>query len=234
MGTGLLKDRVAVITGAHGGLGHFVSQAFLTAEARVVGLSRTPQPTGDADPDFHSFPADLSNGERTQAAISAVIERFGKIDILVHLVGGFEGGKVITETDDTTFERMLDLNLRSALNIFRAVVPHMRERGYGRVVAVGSRTAIEPQARLGAYGASKAALVSLVHTLALENKDCGITANVILPSTMDTAANRAAMPDVDPSNWVQPAEVAKLILWLASDEASQVSSARIPIYGREV
>ena len=234
MGTGLLKNRVAVITGAHGGLGHFVTLAFLAEEARVAGLSRAPRPTAVANPGFLAFPADLASGETARVATAAVIDRFGQIDVLAHLVGGFEGGKEVIATDDATFDRMLDLNLRSAFNIIRAVVPHMRERKYGRIIAVGSRTAIEPQALLGAYGASKAALVSLVHTVALENKDYGITANVVLPSTMDTPANRTAMPDADPSSWVQPAQVARLILWLASDDSSQISGARIPIYGREV
>ena len=126
------------------------------------------------------------------------------------------------------------MNLRAAFHMFRAVLPDMRARGAGRILAIGSRTAVDPQPMVGAYSASKAALVSLVRTIALENKDRGISANVILPGTMDTPANRAAMPGADPAKWVQPAQVASLLVHLASDEASQISGAVIPILGGDL
>jgi NAD(P)-dependent dehydrogenase (short-subunit alcohol dehydrogenase family) len=129
---------------------------------------------------------------------------------------------------------MLDVNLHAAFHVFRAVLPAMRAQGAGRILAIGSRTAIDPQPMVGAYSASKAALVSLVRTVALENKDRGISANVLLPGTMDTPANRAAMPGADPAKWVQPAQVASLLVHLASDQASQVSGAVIPILGGDL
>jgi NAD(P)-dependent dehydrogenase (short-subunit alcohol dehydrogenase family) len=118
--------------------------------------------------------------------------------------------------------------------MLRAVLPEMRAQGAGRILAIGSRTAVEPQPGVGAYSASKAALVSLVKTVALENKDRGITANVVLPGTMDTPANRAAMPGADFSKWVRPSQIASLLVHLASDQASQISGAVIPVYGREL
>jgi len=140
----------------------------------------------------------------------------------------------VAETGDPMLEKMLGLNLWSAFHMARAVIPYMRRQGGGRIVAIGSRAAVEPQALVGAYGVSKAALVSLMGTIAVENKDAGITANVILSGTMDTPANRAADPSADFSRWVPPARIAGLILWLASDAASHVSGARIPVYGRDL
>src|SRR5258708_39841623 len=129
---------------------------------------------------------------------------------------------------------MFDLNLNCVFHILRAAIPAMRKTGNGRIVAIGSRAALEPGAGVGAYSASKAAMVSLIRTVALENKDVGITANVILPGTMDTPTNRKFMPDADFSKWVQPANVARLITWLAGDAGKDVNGAAIPIYGSDV
>jgi NAD(P)-dependent dehydrogenase (short-subunit alcohol dehydrogenase family) len=129
------------------------------------------------------------------------------------------------------FQSMLDLNLNSAFNILRVVIPHMRQAKSGRIVAIGSRAAEEPATTIAAYSASKAGLVSLIRTVALENKDLPITANIILAGTMDTPGNRKAMPKADPSQWVQPASIASLIVWLASDAGKDVSGAAIPMYG---
>jgi NAD(P)-dependent dehydrogenase (short-subunit alcohol dehydrogenase family) len=129
---------------------------------------------------------------------------------------------------------MLDLNLRSAFHILRAVIPVMRASGSGRIVAIGSRAAVEPQPLIAAYSASKSALVTLMRSVAMENKDSGITANVILPGTMDTPANRAADPAADVTKWIDPQQVANLALWLVSDAASQVTGSMIPVYGKEL
>ena len=160
--------------------------------------------------------------------------RFGRIDILVHTMGGFAGGKTVAETDDATLDAMLDLNYRSAFFVARAALPHMRRQGGGRILAVASRQGVEPGAMVGAYSASKAALVALIRTIALENKDRNISANTVLPGTMDTPANRAADPKADFSLWVQPAQVAALLAHLAADAGAQVTGAAIPIYGKQV
>jgi len=137
------------------------------------------------------------------------------------------GGQTIAETDDATFQRMFDLNLNSAFYLLRAALPAMRKTGNGRIIAIGSRAALEPGPGVGAYSASKAALVSLIRTLAAENKDVGITANVILPGTIDTPVNRKMIPNADVSKWVQPANVASLVVWLASDAGADVNGAVI-------
>ena len=193
--------------------------------------SKTPS---SLTPTFSAYPAELGSAGAARAVAAAVIAKWEKIDALVHLVGGFAGGQSVAETDDATLEQMLEVNLRAAFHVFRAVLPEMRARNTGRILAIGSRTATDPQPMVGAYSASKAALVSLVRTIALENKDRGISANVILPGTMDTPANRAAMPGADPAKWVQPAQVASLLVHLASDQASQISGAVIPILGGDL
>lgn len=154
------------------------------------------------------------------------------VDGLVHLVGGFGGGQPVAETSDEIWTKMLDLNLRSAYSIFRAVLPQMVKAGKGRIAAVGSRAALEPMANFAAYSVSKAALVTLVKTVALEVKEAGVTVNAILPSVIDTPANRAAMSSADPSKWVTPESIAGLLIWLLSDAARHVNGAAIPIYGR--
>ncbi len=226
-----LEGKVAVITGAKGGLGRSVTEAFLAAGAKVVGVSRSIQASDFPHPGFAALPADLSGGEAARKMAGDVMTRFGRIDALVHVMGGFAGGNSVAETDDATLDKMLDLNYRSAFFTARAVLPHMRQGG--RILAVASRQAVEPAAMVGAYSASKAALVALIRTIALENKDRGVSANAVLPATMDTPANRAADPKADPLQWVQPAQVAALLVYLASDASAQVTGAAIPIYGRQ-
>jgi NAD(P)-dependent dehydrogenase (short-subunit alcohol dehydrogenase family) len=129
---------------------------------------------------------------------------------------------------------MLDLNLNSVFHILRATIPALRQTGNGRIIAIGSRAALEPGSGVGAYSASKAAMVSLIKTVALENKNAGLTANVVLPGTMDTPANRRSMPNADFSKWVRPPTVASLIAWLAGDAGKDVNGAVIPVYGSDV
>jgi NAD(P)-dependent dehydrogenase (short-subunit alcohol dehydrogenase family) len=229
-----LEGKVALITGAKGGLGRYVTEAFLAAGAKVVGVSRSIQASDFAHPGFAALPAELSGAEAARKIAGDIMTRFGRIDVLAHVMGGFDGGKSVAETDDATLDEMLNLNYRSAFFVARAVLPHMLQQGGGRILAVASRQAVEPGAMVGAYSASKAALVALIRAIALENKDRNISANTVLPGTMDTAANRAADPTADPSRWVQPAQVAALLVYLASDAGAQVTGAAIPIYGRQV
>jgi NAD(P)-dependent dehydrogenase (short-subunit alcohol dehydrogenase family) len=224
-----MRDRVALITGAKGGLGSFVTNAFLDAGAFVVGSSRSisqsdfPVATFSAESVDFTKPADVSK------LVERVVGKFGGLDILVHVLGGFSGGKTVAETDDATWEQMLNLNLNSAFYVLRAAIPHLRKSGHGRVIAIGSLAATVPHAGLAAYGTSKSALAMLVRSIAEENKDSGVTANVILPGTMDTPGNREAMPNADFSKWLQPQDVAKLVLWLADENAGHVTGAMIPI-----
>ena len=230
----VLDQKVALITGAKGGLGAFVTEAFLQAGATVAGVSRTIQASDFPNPRFTAIPAELSSAEAAQSVADDAVARFGKIDILVHLVGGFAGGQPVHLSDDATLDSMLDVNLKSAFYMARAVIGHMRNRGGGRILAISSRAAVEPSPGAGLYAASKAALVSLIQTIAAENKDRSISANAILPGMMDTPANRKAIPKADYSKWVQPAQVASLLVALADDSVSQVTGAAIPVYGAEL
>ena len=228
-----MKGKIALVTGADGGLGTFVTQALLDAGATVVGLSQRIQQSSFNSPNFNVLPADISTSAGVKSAVDSLVSRFGRLDILAHTVGGFAGGHSIAATDDATFERMFNLNLYSTFYLLRAAVPVMRQGGNGRIVAIGSRAALEPGVGVGAYSASKAAMVSLIRTVAQENRDAGMTANAILPGTMDTPANRKFMPDADPSKWVRPAAIASLIVWLAGDAGKDVNGAVIPVYGSE-
>ena len=228
-----MKDQIVLVTGANGGLGTYVTQAFLDAGATVIVASPKIQQSDFKQARFTALPAEISSNESAKALAGFVAERFGRLDVLAHTVGGFAGGQSVAETDDRTFEQMLDLNLKTTFYLLRAVLPLMRKTGNARLIAIGSRSALEPGANVGAYSASKAAMVSLIKTVALENKDAGLTANVILPGTMNTPGNRKAMPKADPSQWVQPATVASLMVWLALEGRQDLNGAVIPIYGSE-
>lgn len=229
-----MQGKVVLVTGADGGLGTSVTQAFLESGATVVGTSRKIQQSAFNSPNFTAMSAELSTLAAAKVLVDQVVARFGKLDILAHTVGGFAGGQSITETDDATFQRMMDMNLNSVFHMLRASVPALRATKAGRIIAIGSRAAVAPGAGVGAYSASKAAMVSLIQTVALENKDAGMTANVILPGTMDTPMNRKFMPNADFSKWVRPSTVAALMVWLASDAGREVNGAVIPVYGGDV
>lgn len=229
-----MKGKIVLVTGADGGLGTYVTQAFLDAGATVIGTSRKIQQSDFNSSTFTAIPAEVSSSEGAKALIDQVVARFGKIDVLAHTVGGFAGGVSLVDTDDATFQRMFDLNLKSVFHMLKATIPALRGTADGRIIAIGSRAALEPGAGVGAYSASKAAMVSLIRTTALENKDAGLRANAILPGTMDTPANRKAMPNEDFSKWIRPAAVADLILWLASDAGREINGAVIPVYGADV
>jgi NAD(P)-dependent dehydrogenase (short-subunit alcohol dehydrogenase family) len=230
----LMKDKVVLVTGANGGLGIHVTQAFLGAGAKVVGTSPRIQQSDFDSPNFVAMAGEISSADIAKALVAQVVKRFGRLDVLAHSIGGFAGGQSIADTDDATFQRMFDLNVNSGFHILRAAIPPLRATSDGRIIAIGSRAALEPGAGVGAYSAAKAAMVSMVRTAALENKDAGLRANVILPGTMDTPANRKAMPNADTSKWVRPAAVASLIVWLAGDAGRDVNGAAIPVYGSDV
>lgn len=226
-----MKGQIVLVTGARGGLGTYVTQAFLDAGATVIGTSRKIQQSDFTNPAFAALPGEISTQTGASTVVNTVVERFGRLDVLAHTVGGFSGGQPVVDTDDATFQRMFDLNVNSFFYILRASIPALRRSRGGRIIAIGSRAAVEPGAGVGAYSASKAAMVSLVKTVAAENRDAGVTANVVLPGTMDTPANRTAMPGSDFSRWVQPANVASLMVWLASNAAKDINGAVIPVYG---
>ena len=213
-----------LITGASGGLGTAVVQQFLSENHTVIAVARSwPKPP----PRVITISADLTN----VSDCARMAQEAGEVDTVVHVMGGFAGGKPVGETDPDVFDRMIAINLKSAFLVFRAITPQLIARGRGRLIAVGSRVGVEAVAGLSAYGVSKAGLVHLVRTLALELKGTGVTSNIVLPSTIDTAANHSAMPGADATKWVSPESIARVVSWLASDAAADVNGAVIPVYG---
>src|SRR5690348_17549180 len=203
--------RVAVVTGASGGLGPAVSRALEQAGLLVVGVTRRE--------------ADVTNADAVDAVMAGVFDQHGRLDVLVNVAGGFAGGKHVHETDVSTWEHMLSLNLTSTFLCCRAAIPFMLSGGFGRIVNVSSRTAVQPAAGLSAYGVSKAGVMTLTETLAAELRGTGVTANAVLPSVIDTPANRAAMPKANTATWVKPEDIAAVIVDLASDRWGIVSGA---------
>ena len=233
-----LEGHVALITGATGGLGKAVTEAFLTHGATVVVSYRSPdsfghlvQGLGPIGSRLRGVQADLSSAESIRQAVAETLQITDHVDSLVNLVGGFAGGQPVAATDEETWHRMLGLNLTSAFLISRAVLPHMLQRNKGRIVHVSSRAAVEPFPKAAAYIASKAGVIALTRAIAAEVAGSGVTANVILPGTIDTPANRKSMPKADFSKWVRPQSVANAILFLVSEEAGEINGARLPVFG---
>lgn len=235
---------VVWITGASGGLGQAVSAHFARQGARLVLLARGGErldalaqrlvdahgPTG-----VHilTLPTDLLDREATAAAAQAVLAHWGRIDVAVHLAGGFTMGQAVGEGGfDEALEAMLDLNLRTTLHSLSAVLPAMKAQGSGAVVNVGAASAARGQAHMGAYAAAKSALMRVTESLAAEMAERGVRVNAVLPGVIDTPVNRAAMPDADPRAWTSPEAVAEVIGFLASPAARAVNGACLPVVGR--
>jgi NAD(P)-dependent dehydrogenase (short-subunit alcohol dehydrogenase family) len=228
-----MPEKVVFITGANGGLGSSVTRAFLQRGARVIGGSLRIGSADFPDANFAPLTVDFNRTDEIRRGVAKIIEERGQLDVLVHVLGGFAGGATVAETSDELWQQMQDINLISAFRVFRECIPHLRKSKAGRLIAVGSLAATQPHANLGAYVISKAALVTLVQTVAVENADAGVTANVVLPGTMDTPGNRKSMPDADFSKWVRTEDVAELVLALADESAGRLSGLAIPIEARK-
>lgn len=233
-----LSGKVVIITGAAGNLGQAVAEAFAQAGARRVLVDRGSDRLarlypGAGTPDvLLANGIDLAQPEHAQHLVKNVLERFQRIDVLVNAVGGYSGGKRVHEDELANWEKMFSINLHTALNACRAVVPELVRQGSGRIVNVAARAALTGVPTLGAYSASKSAVIRLTESLAGELKDLGITVNCVLPGTIDTPQNRKDMPQADFGKWVPPAAIADVILFLASDAARAVTGAALPVYGR--
>ncbi len=234
-----LKDRVAIITGAAGNLGEATARAFQRAGARTVLVDRSADRLSGLFADAaksgdHMLASgvDMTDPAAVEKLVGDVLERFGRIDVLVNTVGTFKGGKPVHEEDPETWDFLMKVNVRTTLLACRAVVPAMLERKSGRIINVASRNALSGDARVAAYSGSKAAVMRLTESLAAEVKDSNITVNSVLPGTIDTPQNRSAMPKADFSRWVAPEAIADVIAFLASDGARAITGAAIPVYGR--
>ena len=228
-------DRVVVVTGAFGVLGTAVARAFGQAGARL-GLIDVAQPGVELQREFAGHlllgGADLANEEATRKAMAAIAMRFGGIDVLVNVAGGFRWEKVEGGTLDT-WDALYTMNLRSAVVSCKCALPALLERGAGRIVNVGAgAAATRAAAGMGAYTASKAGVQRLTEALAEELKDRRVTVNAVLPGTIDTLRNRLDMPEADFTRWVAPEQIARVIVFLASDDAEAITGASIPVIGR--
>jgi NAD(P)-dependent dehydrogenase (short-subunit alcohol dehydrogenase family) len=227
--------RTVLITGAAGHLGRAVAAAFDAGGANLVLVDRDRallEAAFGADSGQRLLaPCNLIDSGQVQAAVDSALARFGRIDVLCNIAGGFRMGEAVHETSDSTWDFLIDLNARTLLHAARAVVPAMLRQRSGKVVNVGAASALKGLARMGAYTASKSVVVRLTEAMAAELRDEGINVNCVLPTIIDTPDNRAAMPDADPARWVDPADLAAVITFLASDAARAVHGAALPVSG---
>ncbi|MGE5413322.1 MAG: SDR family NAD(P)-dependent oxidoreductase [Syntrophomonadaceae bacterium] len=224
------------MAGGTGGLGRAVALAFLEAGAAVSVTYRNAEEyaaleaaAGSRRERLSGHAADVTDEAEVRPVVEGLVREHGRLDILVNCVGGFAGGAKLWETEQRVFDRMLDLNFRSGLVLCRAVVPAMLAAGGGAIVNVASRAAVDHGAGLAAYAASKAAAVALIDSLAADLAGTNVRANSVLPSIIDTEANRRAMPKADFAKWPKPEEIARVVLFLCGDGARLVHGAAIPV-----
>jgi NAD(P)-dependent dehydrogenase (short-subunit alcohol dehydrogenase family) len=234
----MLQNKTILITGATGALGAVVAREFAQTQANLVLTSRSEEKLERLAAEIGlpaeralTVAADVTRDDGVENLVATVADRFGRVDVLLNIAGGWSGGKPVGETAVEDWDRMLALNLRAAFLLSRAVLPAMLEAEWGRIVHVSSKTAVEPRAKQAAYAVSKMGLITLTEVIAAEVKGSGVTANVILPSIIDTPDNRRFMPKADPNKWVEPERIAATMHFLCSTDAAAINGARIPIYG---
>ena len=237
MGAGF-SGKVVLVAGGTGGLGHSVSLAFLQAGARVVVTYRKQEEfaalksaAGANASSLAGYDVDVTDYAAAGKLVDNVLAENKRLDALVNTVGGYAGGLKLWEMDTKVFDQMLALNLRSGYALSRAAVPAMLKQGRGAIVNVAAKAAFDHAAGASAYAASKAAALALMDSLAADVKGTGLRVNSVLPSIMDTEANRKAMPDADFTKWPKTEDVARVILFLCSDDARVIHGAAVPVYG---
>jgi NAD(P)-dependent dehydrogenase (short-subunit alcohol dehydrogenase family) len=228
-----LNGKVVAVTGGFGNLGASVARTVAAAGAKVALIDRAED--SKAPPDLaHALAlggVDLGTSDSARQAIAQIISRFGRLDALVNVAGGFRWEKIEGAAIDT-WDQLYQMNVRTAVNAAQAALPHLLASANGRVVNVGAMAATKAGAGMGAYAASKAGIAKLTEALAEELKDRAVTVNAVLPSIIDTPVNRADIPNADFSRWVKPEQIADLIVFLLSDRARAITGASIPIAGR--
>lgn len=234
-----MKDKIVVVTGGAGNLGTAAVKRFYGAGARVAVIDRERDMVtsvfGDEIPegDYCLYVAGNLLDEASVAEMTQkIMDRFGRIDVLINIAGGFSMGPPLHETPLKTFEFMMDLNAKSVFLMCRAVIPHMLDQGGGKIVSTAARAGLKGAAKMGPYTASKAAVIRLTEAMAAELRDDNINVNCIMPGTIDTPGNRKDMPNADFGKWVQPESLAGVFFFLATDQARDINGAAIPVYGR--
>jgi NAD(P)-dependent dehydrogenase (short-subunit alcohol dehydrogenase family) len=236
--SGNFTEKVVLVAGGTGGLGRAVSLAFLEEGAKVSVTYRSQEEldalkiaAGASAVQLEGFGVDVTDEAAIRQLVERILAQHGRLDALVNTVGGYAGGTKLWELDTKVFDQMLALNLRSGYALSRAAVRAMLKKGCGAIVNVAAKAAVDHAAGAAAYAASKSAAVALLDSLAADLKGSGIRVNSILPSIIDTEANRKAMPAADFSKWTKPEDIARVILFLCSDDARVIHGAAIPVYG---
>ena len=229
------EAKTCLITGAAGNVGRAVGAAFASAGASLVLLDREVKSLraayGNQSERILLLEVDLLDASVVAKAVGSALRRLGRVDVLCNIAGGFHMGHPVHETPEDTWELMLDLNAKSVINTARAVVPGMLAAGHGKIVNIAALAGLGGKANMGAYSASKSAVIRLTESMSAELRDKGINVNCILPSIIDTPQNRADMPRADPRRWVSPEALADVVLFLASDRARAIHGAAIPVTG---
>jgi 3-oxoacyl-[acyl-carrier protein] reductase len=225
-----MNGKIVVVTGASGALGQVVAAKAIAQGAVVAAIDHGTRTDPSSPQRLQIGGVDLSEAAQADAAIAQVVAEFGRIDVLINIAGAFRF-EVVADGDNNSWETMYRLNLLTALNASRAAIPHLIASTAGRIINIGAMGALQAGAGMGPYAASKAGVHRLTETLAAELKG-KITVNAVLPSTIDTPANRRDMPNADFAKWVTPDELASVILFLAGDDASAVTGALLPVAGR--
>jgi NAD(P)-dependent dehydrogenase (short-subunit alcohol dehydrogenase family) len=228
-----LRGRVVVVTGGFGALGRALAAVLLERGARVALVDRAASPANNeyGDALLQLGGVDAGVPDAVQGAFDHIAERYRAIDALVNVAGGFSW-EAVADGSLQTWDRMYAINLRTAVAASQAVLRHLKAHGAGRIVNVGALAALKAAAGMGAYAASKAGVMRLTESLAEELKGQGITVNAVLPSVIDTPANRADMPQADFTRWVTPQSLARIIAFLLSDDAASITGACLPVAGR--
>jgi NAD(P)-dependent dehydrogenase (short-subunit alcohol dehydrogenase family) len=231
-------NKIALVAGGTGGLGRAVSLAFLEQGSKVAATYRRKEEwdaleeaAGASKERLEGHAVDVTDEAAVTELIERLLKKHGRLDALINTVGGYAGGVKLWELDTRVFDQMLALNVRSGFVLSRAVVPGMLKQGHGSIVNVASTAAFDHAAGAAAYAASKAAAVAMMDSLAADLKGTGVRVNSILPSIIDTETNRKAMPKADFTKWPKPEEIARVILFLCSDDAKVVHGAALPVYG---
>jgi NAD(P)-dependent dehydrogenase (short-subunit alcohol dehydrogenase family) len=229
------EQRTVMVTGATGNLGRAVAASFSSLGAQLALIGRSTdllgKTFGDEGPRRLFLPTDLLDAGAVKASFAAAVERFGRVDAVCNLAGGFRMGEAVHEAADKTWDLMWDLNVRTLLNMVRVAVPHMIGRGGGTIVNVGAYSAQKGLAQMGAYCVSKSAVIRITESMAAELREKNINVNCVLPTILDTPENRAAMPGADASKWVATQDLASAIVFLASESAHAIHGASVPVTG---
>jgi NAD(P)-dependent dehydrogenase (short-subunit alcohol dehydrogenase family) len=229
------SNKIVLVTGGTGALGRSITKAFLESNATVISSYLNDRETGRTQIDNKSsiqlVKANVTNEEEIEKLVFGVLDKYGRIDILVNVVGSYLGGKTVVELEEKEWDLMMNVNLKSAFLISKHVTRQMISSKYGKIIHVSSKIGLHSEGYDSAYAASKSGLIRLVESLSKETKDLNINVNCIMPSIIDTEANRKAMPNADFNKWVKPEELANVVLFLSSEEAKTITSAAIPTFG---